>query len=130
MAFFLLIGVGAVIVFVTLGIVLTVIGLLLLFGLISIGILSASIIVGLNKKSFAKGFKTFLVSSSIIGALIICSFSFYVLNKVVHWWTTGTAASIGLIVGLISGITFGLTAFYVIQRLTTYLKAQLKLSSF
>src|SRR5437868_385036 len=56
--FFALIGLCLICLSIGVGTALTVIGLLVLFGLISAGILSTSIIVGLNKKSFAKGFKT------------------------------------------------------------------------
>jgi len=66
------------------GVVLTVLGLLILFGLIGVGILSVSILVGLSKKSFTKGFKTFLVSTTTIGGLLIGLTGFWVLNKITH----------------------------------------------
>ena len=116
---FILICVGA-------GIVLIVTGLLILFGLIGTGILSASILVGLNKKSFTKGFKTFLVSIATIGGLLIGMAGFWILNRISHWWTLKTTLFAGSISGLLAGLVFGLFAFYVIQKLTTFLKTKLK----
>lgn len=128
LAFFALIGIGFILVCVGIGIALTVIGLLIIFGLTSFGILSASVLIGLNKKSFALGFKTFLVSTSTIGGLLLCGFGFWILNKVLHWWTSQIAITIGVVLGLLTGLTFGLITFYILKRLTTYLKDQLKLT--
>ena len=100
-----------------------------MFGLISVGILSASILVGVNKKSLATGFKTFLVSSSTIGGLVICGLGLWLLNKITHWWTTKTAIIIGATCGLLAGFIFGLLAFYILQQLTTFLKKKLNLSN-
>lgn len=127
LAFFALIGIGFILACVGAGIALTVIGLLIIFGLISFGILSASVLIGINRKSFALGFKTFLVSTSTIFGLLLCSFGFWILNQILHWWTTQTALTIGAALGLLAGLAFGLISFYVLQRLTTYLRDQLKL---
>jgi hypothetical protein len=128
LAFFTLIGVGFIVVCVGVGIALTVLGLLIIFGLISFGILSASVLIGLNRKSLAAGFKTFLVSSSAVCGLLLCGFTFWILNKILHWWATQTALAVGGALGLLAGLAFGLIAFYVLQRVTTYLKSQLKLT--
>lgn len=116
---FILICVGA-------GIVLTVVGLLILFGLIGAGILSASILVGLHKKSFTKGFKTFLISITTISGLLIGMTGIWILNNITHWWTLQTTLLTGSISGLLAGLIFGRFAFYVIQKLTTFLKTKLK----
>jgi hypothetical protein len=128
LALLTLIGVGFIFVCVGAGIVLTVIALLIISGLISFGILSASILIGLNKKSFALGFKTFLVSTSTIGGLLLGGLGFWILNKVLHWWTIQTALTIGAAAGLLAGLTFGLITFYILQQLTTYLRDKLKLT--
>ena len=128
LAFFALLGFGIIITLTAVGIALTIIGLLIIFGLISFGVLSASVLVGINKKSFTKGFKTFLVLYSAVCALLICSSGFWLLNKIYHWWTTFHAISIGSVVGILTGIAFGFLAFYTLQRVTTFLKKQLKLA--
>jgi hypothetical protein len=127
--FFAMIGFVFILVCVGAGIVLTVLGLLIIFGLVSFGILSTSIIVGLNKKSFAKGFKIFIVMASTIGGLLFCGVGFWLLNKIVHWWTTQTAIITGATSGLIAGFAFGLLAYYILQRLTTYFKQKLNLTT-
>jgi hypothetical protein len=119
MAFFALIGIGFILLCIGVGIALTVFALLIIFGLISFGILSASVMVGLNKKSFETGFKTFLVSASAVGGLILCGFSFWLLNKILHWWTAETAIATGAILGFLTGLAFGFIAFYILKRLTT-----------
>ena len=129
LAFFALLGLGFICLCVGVGIVITVGALLIIFGLISVGILSASILVGVNKKSLATGFKTFLVSSSTIGGLVICGLGLWLLNKITHWWTTKTAIIIGATCGLLAGFIFGLLAFYILQQLTTFLKKKLNLSN-
>ncbi len=107
------------------GIALTVFGLLILFGMIGAGILSASILVGLNKKSFSKGFKTFLVSASTIGGLLIGVAGLWILNEISQWWPLNAILSAGSIVGLLSGFLFGLFAYNIVQRMTVFLKTKL-----
>jgi hypothetical protein len=127
--FFAMIGFAFILICVGAGIVLTVFGLFILFGLVSFGILSTSIIVGLNKKSFAKGFKTFIVLASTFGGLFFCGVGFWLINKIFLWWTTQTAIITGTASGLIAGFTFGLLAYYILQRMTTYFKQNLNLNT-
>lgn len=108
------------------GIVLTILALLIIFGLIGAGILSASILVGLHKKSFSKAFKTFLLSSTTIGGLIIGLVSFWAIHAFLKWWALPTALISGGITGIISGLLLGYFAFYVIQKLTAFLYTKLK----
>ncbi len=108
------------------GIVLTIIGLLILFGLIGAGILSASVLIGLYNKSFEKGFKTFIVSAITLGGLFIGATGLWLLNKIVHWFTTQAALTIGSVGGLLTGLLLGLLMFYVLQKLTAFWKDKLK----
>jgi hypothetical protein len=114
---FILISAGA-------GIVLTILALLILFALIGAGIFSASILVGLNKKSFTKGFKTFLVSTTTIGGLFVGLAGAWIFNNSTHGSTLQASLIAGSIIGLLAGLSFGLFAFYAIQKLTTYLKTK------
>ena len=104
------------------GIAFTIIGLFILFGLISIGVLSTSIMLGIHQKSFAKGFKMFLVSMSAIVGVFIFSFLFWALNVVTHWFAGYIAISIGATMGLLIGLLFGWLVFFVLQKFSTYLK--------
>jgi hypothetical protein len=110
------------------GIVLTVTVLLILFGLIGAGILSTSVLVGLNKKSFTKGFKTFLLSTSSMGGLLLGVIGFFILNKITHWWSLKIALFAGSLTGILAGLLFGFFAFFVIQKLTTLLKSKLRIN--
>lgn len=126
LAFFALIAFAFMFIFTGAGIVIAVIALLILFGLIGTGILSASILVGLYNKSFTKGFKTFLVALTTIGGLIISSTGLWLLNKlVVHWFSSQTAIFIGSLVGLTAGWILGTLLFLIIQKLTAFLKAKI-----
>ena len=127
--FFALIGFVFILICVGAGIALTILGLLILFGLVSFGILSTSIIVGLNKKSFAKGFKTFIVLTSTVVGPLLFSVGFWLLNKVVHWWTVQTAIITGATLGLMAGLIFGQLVYYILQRLTAYFKQKLNLTT-
>ena len=108
------------------GIVLAVIGLLILFGFVMLGILSTSIFVGLYNKSLAQGFKTFLVSVTAVGGLLVGAIGFGLFNKIVHWFTTPTSICIGSFAGLLTGFLLGLVLFYVLQKLIAFLKDKLK----
>ena len=105
---------------------LTLLFLLILFGLIGSGILSASVLIGLHKKSFTTGFKTFLVSTSTVGGLVFGLLGFWVLHKTVHWWSLQTGLIAGSLSGILGGFLFGLLAFYVIQKFTFFLKEKIK----
>ena len=122
---FALFALGFILICVGAGVVFTILFLLVVFGLVSFGALSTSIIVGLHKKSFLKGFKTFIILTSICCGSLIGGISFWVLNKMAHWWTTQTAILSGATFGILSGLAVGLLAFYVLQRLTTYFKQKL-----
>jgi hypothetical protein len=126
--FIALIGIAFILVCVGCGIALTVIALLIIAIFISLGILSTSIIVGLNKKSFTTGFKTFIVLTSSIGGILLGGISFWGFNQLVHWWTVKTAVLLGVICGFFGGLVFGILAFYILQRLTNYLKRKLNIT--
>jgi hypothetical protein len=124
---FALVGLCFMIASVMASIILTVLGLFLLFGFISVGIISTSVLVGLNNKSFSKGFKTFIVLTSSFIGIFICALGFWLLNKVLHWWVWKTAILIGAIFGLLGGLIFGLLTFYILRWLTNYFKTKLNL---
>ena len=125
--FGVLIMFGVLLAAVACGVVMIVSGILLLFALVSFGIVSASVMVGLNRRSLAQGFKTFIVLSSSAGGLCAGTLIMYVLNEIFKWWTVKTAIIFGLIGGLWGGMALGFLAFYILQKLTTFLKNKLDL---
>lgn len=56
---------------VIIGVVLCLLFILLLIGLITAGILSTSVLIGIQQKSISKGFKTFFLSVSMVGCTIV-----------------------------------------------------------
>jgi hypothetical protein len=122
-----LFALGFVLVCIGAGIFLATLVLLAVFGLVMLGVLSTSIIIGLNKKSFEKGSKTFIVLTSTIGGLLIGGTGFWLLNKVVHWWTPQTSILIGAGLGFLIGIGLGFLVFIILQRLTVYFKKSLNI---
>jgi hypothetical protein len=121
---FAVLGFAAIFMSTVAGVVLTILGLLILLALIGAGIFSASILVRLNKKSFTQGFKTFLVSTTTIGGLFVGIAGAWIFNNSTHGSTLHTALVAGSIIGLLAGLSFGLFTFYVLQKLTTYLKTK------
>jgi hypothetical protein len=104
------------------GIVLAAILALILFGFIAAGILSTSMLVGLQKKSLEKGFFTFWTSSvSILGAFLGTG-TFYFLNRILHWNSTQTAILSGFAAGLLSGCFLAIISFYIFKRILLLLK--------
>lgn len=100
--------------------------LAVLFGLISLGIVSFSVLVGLYKKSFERAFETLIItSSSMFGTFAgatICGFG----NAIFHWFSTNWAIGFGALIGLVSGFLLGLLLVVLIQRITAFLKQKLE----
>ena len=127
--FFALIGVAIVLFSIGIGIAIIVLFLILLFGLVTFGVLSTSIIVGINKKSFSKGFKTFIILFSTICGSLICGMLFFSINEYYHWWSRMNSTIIGLSSGLFAGLLFGISTYYIIRYFTNYFKKKLNLES-
>jgi len=94
----------------------------ILFALISGGILSASVLVGLQQRSVSKGFKTLFVSVSVLGTTIISVIFFWFMNKIQHWWGNDVSIFAGIIFGLLSGWLLGTLIFMAVKRLVLFLK--------
>jgi len=106
-------------------ILVVIILLLIVFGFITIGALSASVLVGLNKKSITTGFRTFVIFFSTFAMAVIGALSFWILNRIVHWWSQMKSIILGSSIGLISGLIIGIVAAYIIKKLSTFLKNKL-----
>lgn len=120
-----LIMVALMLVAIGVGIVLAVIVLVAIFGLITIGVLSASTLIGIHRKSFASGFKTFVVLMSGLGGVGLCALVSFVVNLFTRWCSTTTAVLAGAGFGLVSGLLFGVVLSYILIWFTGFLKAQL-----
>ena len=120
-------GLGIIIISVGASIIVIVIGLFLLFMFVSVGILSTSILVGLHKKSFEKGFKIFIISTSTVAGALLFAIVFWAVNHFMHWLKTSTALLTGAGFGLVCGFILGLLVSYLLKKLTVYFKGKLHL---
>lgn len=118
----------AALICIAIGAVAIIVVLMIVFGLISIGIVSASILVGIYQKSLESGFKTFIVLISSIGGSFLCAAVFFVICKLTELYTIKIAILSGAAIGLALGCVFGFLAFWIIQKLTYYLKKRLNLT--
>lgn len=113
--------VALVFIFITIlnGTVLTILLLLFVYAFTAFKILSPSTLIGLNKLTFSKGFKTFFITSTTIGSCAWGAFGLWAYNKITHWWSVSTSITFGSIIGILSGILLGYLLFFIIQKLTT-----------
>jgi hypothetical protein len=100
--------------------------LFFVFALVTLGVLSASVAIGLYKRSFAAGFKTFLmilfgVSCSIVGALGLL-FADQLFNLQI---SSSTSLLVGLSGGLIGGILLAITSLHAFRWLIKLLSRKL-----
>jgi len=107
------------------GAFLTVGLLVALFGLVSLGIVSASLLIGLYQKSVEKGFRSFVVLICSTGGMTVGAMAFVVLNQLMHWVSLQTALLTGAGCGLGAGILLGYVNFILLKRLTRYFKNRL-----
>jgi len=120
--FFALFALGCICVFVGTGIMLTLIAALMFIGLAALGVLSTSLIVMLHKKSFEKGFKTFIVLGCSFAGFFALALLFPFVNYITHWATFERAVLTGATIGTVSGFVAGQIVFTIVRRLALYLK--------
>lgn len=122
--FAVLLVMGAIFLFFALiiGVVLVLMFFAILFLLISGGILSASVLVGLQQKSVSKGFKTLFVSVSTLGTTVVSVIFFWFMNKIQHWWGNDVSIFAGIVFGLLSGWLLGTLIFIAVKKLVLFLK--------
>ncbi|MBS1603757.1 MAG: hypothetical protein JST42_13895, partial [Bacteroidetes bacterium] len=100
--------------------------LLLLFALVSAGILSAGILVGLYRRSLSAAFTTIL-SLICCGTIMIAgAISFSLINRIFHIdLTTSTALLIGAFSGLLGGLLLSFTLSGIIRTFLNYCRQKL-----
>ncbi|MCS4226660.1 hypothetical protein [Sphingobacterium sp. BIGb0165] len=111
-------------VFLALAVISILLGLLFIVTiilLISAGIISTSVIVGLQQRSITKGFKTLFLSSAILGSSIVSVIFCIFLNAVYDWSSNNMAILIGVVLGIILGTGLGLLAFRAMAGLIRFL---------
>jgi len=102
------------------GIVLAVVCFFLMAGLIAAGILSASVMVGVYNRSFAKGFQTFWISSAAVAGLfvggIFMLLLYYLFDPSVH---VALVVGSGALFGLVGGVALGFISSTILRKLAS-----------
>ncbi|MBD3907190.1 hypothetical protein NAL32_18855 [Chryseobacterium sp. Ch-15] len=107
---------------VIIGVVLCLLFILLLIGLITAGILSTSVLIGIQQKSVSKGFKTFFLGVSMVGCTIVSIIFFWFVNSVKEWWDTNISIVIGVFCGVLVGYILGLLMFVALKKIISLLQ--------
>jgi hypothetical protein len=102
--------------------------LIALLALVSAGILSAGILVGLYKRSVAAGFKTLLVLVCSLGGVVAGAGGFWLIHRLFHiHLTTQTSVLLGAAAGLLGGMLLGIVLFGLIRAFLEYCRQKLSL---
>ncbi|WCM42673.1 hypothetical protein MG290_03065 [Flavobacterium sp. CBA20B-1] len=104
------------------GVVLCLLFIFISMGLIGAGILSTSVLVGIQQKSVSKGFRTFFISVCVVGTSIISTLCFWFVNSVKDWWSTNSAILIGVFCAILTGYFLGLLLFIALKKITALLQ--------
>jgi hypothetical protein len=127
--FMTFIGIGLIAACIGIGSIVSIAILLLLFAFISVGILSSSIIIGLSRRSLTAGFKTFIISITIVVGIILGITTLYLANYLFDLQLAhSTTLWMGAGGGLMAGVILGLLAFVLLQQLLRLFKQHLGLS--
>ncbi len=116
---FMLIGVG---------IVMAAVALFLFTGLVLLGVVSTSLLIGLKERSVAKGFQVFVILSTTLGGIAAGGLGIFVLNSVLHWWSPTPALVYGMAGGLIAGLLLGYGLAHLIHRVLAMLQRRLRIT--
>jgi len=109
-----------------LGSMVVTLGLLALFGLVTAGILSAGVLVGLYRKSNSAGFKTIMAVTGCLSGVLIGEIAFYLINRAYQLHLSGVAVlGIGGFCGLVGGMLLGIVMFLLIRAFLNYCRAKL-----
>jgi len=123
-----LVAVGVLIGSILVGAVAALLVLTFLFVLLSAGVLSTSIVVGLYKRSIAAGFKTLLGLVCGAGGIIIGAIAFWLLNHFFHiHLKDATAVLAGAASGLLGGLLLGMVIFWLIRMFLEFCRQKLSL---
>lgn len=121
MVVFLLIGLIIACILIGVGVVIGLAALFILFVLVSLGVISTSVYVGLYQRSFQKGFKVLILLTTTLSAMAVGMTGLVVVNHIQHWFSPITALGIGAVSGVAAGILLGLLIHAVIRKVSSVL---------
>jgi hypothetical protein len=101
--------------------------LFFIFSLISLGAISTSVGVGLYKRSYEAGFKTFLIIVFSISCGIIGGIGLFLLNFMIHMPIANViVVLIGIAGGILGGYILAVSTFRLFQAFVKLLSRRLK----
>ena len=121
MVFLLLIGLIIACILIGIGIIIGLAALFILFVLVSLGVISTSVYVGLYQRSFQKGFKVLILLTTTLSAMAVGMVGLVVLNQIQHWFSLATALGIGAVSGMVAGVLLGLLIHAVVRKVSSVL---------
>jgi hypothetical protein len=100
--------------------------LLALFAMVSAGVLSTGILIGMQRRSVAAGFRTVLAIASCLGGVFVGATGAWLIVKGFHLhWQGRTALLAGGAGGAVGGLLLGLVVFYIIRVFLRYCRQRL-----
>jgi hypothetical protein len=102
--------------------------LLAIFLMVTLGILSASVILGIYTRSLATG-KKFFVTCYIGACVLFGGTILWAVNYYLNLYNAGEAIVIGVVLGLVAGLASGLILFYYLKRLPAWLRSKITIQT-
>ena len=97
-----------------------------LFALVSAGVVSVGVVVGLYKRSVTAGFKTVLALICSLSGILVGGVAFYFVNRAFHIHLSGVAAIlVGGFGGLVAGMLLGFLVLALIRLFLNYCRQKL-----
>jgi len=126
LAFLLIFGTVVIALIIGAGAVLCTVALLIIAGLVSFGVLSASLLAGIYKRSFQTGFKVFMLTGGGVAGLLIGAAGSFVAARVFHMSVSDAEAALyGGLAGVVGGIIAGWISFFIIKWFVLFVKGKL-----
>lgn len=102
--------------------------LFFIFGLIGLGAISTAIGIGIYKRSYEAGFKTFLVIIFAISCGIVGGVGFLIANTILNMPVDNfTAISIGIAGGILGGYVIAVSTFRLFQTFIKFLSKRFEI---
>lgn len=102
--------------------------LLAIFLMVTLGILSASVILGIYTRSLTTAKKFFIICYTV-ACVLFGETVIWALNYYVNWYDAGEAILIGVVLGLMAGVACGLILFYCKKRLAAWLRSKINIQT-
>lgn len=110
------------------GTVLMISFLIALFSLVSAGLLSASLLVGLYRRSVAAGFRTLVLLTCELAGLFTGGIALWLVNSMFDLnWDHGTALLAGALGGALGGLALALMIFALLRLFFRYCRQRIAL---